>query len=424
MPFSLRSHRLSVNSLILLASNGGTAVLAFGFTLILARGLGQAALGQYAAVMAWILPLTMVVDFGLGTLITREVAQDPTLALAYVRVGYRLRLGIGLGVVGTVWLIAPWLSDDPVVIAGLRMAICLAVIDALFAIFTAIFRAWEVMWPILVLNLGLLGLQVMAAGLVVWQGGTILHVIAGVVLADMLQLGATWFLWRHLAQHRGVLPRQERQTRLAWWRSLSQARPFMVAGVLTALHLRGVMVLLEQFTSASALGWFAAANRLTEAFRLIPYAFYGAVFPVLARLHTDLPRLHSLLGRVMMGLGVYGVGVAIFLWLSQGWLITSIFGQAFAPAQEIIVILGLALALHILRGALTLRYYALHQEQTVNRLLALGLMVQMGLGWMLIRQMGMAGAAWAILAGEGVLLGLLVMCRRGEVHPPTPTILT
>lgn len=50
-------------------SSGSIAanVLQFAFAILIARVLGQDGLGTYGTVLAWIFPLSLLVDYGIGT---------------------------------------------------------------------------------------------------------------------------------------------------------------------------------------------------------------------------------------------------------------------------------------------------------------------------------------------------------------------
>ena len=73
---------------------------------------GENGLGIYATVLAWVYPLSLITEFGLGTLITRDVAQDPDQAHAYILATVRLRGLIGGGLLALVLIFAPQFSDN------------------------------------------------------------------------------------------------------------------------------------------------------------------------------------------------------------------------------------------------------------------------------------------------------------------------
>lgn len=428
---TLSERRLSHNTLILFANNGLTALLAFSLTVLIARGLGDAALGRYAAIMAWVLPLSLLTEFGIGTLITRNVARQRNATQDYLNLTHRLRWMIGGGVIAAVWIFAPLLSDDSQIIGGLRIGIFLVLIDALFASYTAVFRAWEMMWPILILNTGYLGLQVVGAAVVVLMDGSVVGLMAVIVAADGVQLAATWGIFRHLrfraslqnpsppqplpTEWRGAtisgflrpFQRGEGEQEITARNLIRQAWPFMVAGVLATLQLRMVILILQGQAGSEAVGWYAAANRVVEAGRMLPNAAFGALFPMLAVLVDNPPKMRRVFRQAALFLVAYGVGVGGMAFIAGRPFIQFVFGEHFEQAGAALVILAWAILPGGLRGLITLRLYAYHREWWVNAITGVALIIQLVVGVWLIGEYGITGAAWTIVIAEIVLAGLL-----------------
>jgi O-antigen/teichoic acid export membrane protein len=399
--------RLSQNAIILLLNNVATAVLAFGLTILISRGLGDSAFGQYAAIMAWVLPLTLVADFGLNTLITRDVAQQRSAARYYLHQSHPLRLLVGGMVVGSVWLLAPFLSDEPLVVTGLRVAILLAVIDAFFGSYTAVFRSWERFWPILLLNTGYLLLQVLSAVVIITHGGDVVALMVAIVVADIVQLLVTWLLWR---RWRHDYPSASDQP-LAPHALLTQTTPFVIAGVLAMLQMRVMIILLDQLLSTAAVGWYAAAFRLVEAARLAPNALFVALFPRLNALVESPQQFLALMRWSALGVSVYSISFALAMLLLGDRVIDLLFGGEFAPAAAILGVLAWTLLPGTLRALLTLYYYAYSAERWVNGCLLLALIVQIIAGLVLVPRYGVAAAGWAVIIGESSLVLCLALKR-------------
>ncbi|MFP4321530.1 MAG: lipopolysaccharide biosynthesis protein [Anaerolineales bacterium] len=391
--------RISRNTLILLTSQASTAGLAFLLTVILARGLGDVGLGRYATIMAWVLPLSLVADFGLSTWLTREIAAQRGHTHDYLRRAWPIRASIAGGLVGGVWLGAPWLLPG----AGdeLRLAAPLILIDTLFGTYTAAWRAWERTFPILVLNAGLLAAQTVGAAVIIHQGGGLMGVIAVLVIADAGQLACAWVWWRveKLAQpgpRRVNLPSGERLLRAAW--------PFAVAGLLGMVQLRAPVLLMQAFQPAEAVGWYAGAARFAEAARLPIMALFGAVFPALSAIRTDRASQQLWRRRLVRGLLIYGVALGGLFVLLGEQLLGLAFGAAFRAGGPALAILGGGLAVALLRQHAIIFLYINGYEARVNWALALGLGVQVVAGLVWVPLWGAAGAALSLLMGEGVML--------------------
>lgn len=401
--------RLSQNTFTLLLNNIITAGLAFVLTILISRGLGDVAFGRYATVMAWVLPFTILADFGLNTLITRHIAASPEHAQYLLSSTHPLRLLIGLCIIITMGLGAVFLNDDPQIVESLRIAILLAVIDAFFGSYTAVFRAWGVMWPILLMNTLFFLLQIGGAVFIIWQDGSIVALFACIVLADVVQLGLTWALWRGYFRHHYPRPKPSTpQGRLL----LFQALPFTIAGVLAMVHMRVMILVIDAQLPTAEVGWYAAAFRISEAARMAPNALFVALFPRLSALAENPSRFESLFRRAAALLIIYGLLFALAMVLLAPYVVSFLFGNTFAPAAPVLALLSWALIPASLRALLTLRLYAIHAEALVNYSLTIGLAVQIGVGYVLVLSYRLQGAALAVIIGETILMVCLGLAMR------------
>ncbi|RMG83541.1 MAG: hypothetical protein D6712_12855, partial [Chloroflexi bacterium] len=208
---NITRRKLSQNTLTLLFSNSGSALLSFALSALIGRALGQEGLGIYAAALAWIFPLSLMADFGLNTLITRDLAQYPEAEYSYLRVAIYQRLVMGGVLMLSAILAAPLLSENLRVIQGIIISAPLILITPLFSMFTAVFRARQCMWPIAALNLGMLVVQVSATAAIFAWGYGVITALAVNTLTSAGQLATAWGLWRwlssdgkHIAIHIGI----------------------------------------------------------------------------------------------------------------------------------------------------------------------------------------------------------------------------
>jgi O-antigen/teichoic acid export membrane protein len=397
--------RLFSGGLVLAASSAGSALLSFLLAVLIGRATGESGLGTYAAALAWVLPLSLVAEFGAGTLITREAARQPELAHALLSSATRLRLLIGGGLVLLLWLAAPHLSTEPQSVTGLQVAAPLIVIGPFYSSFSAIFRARQAMLPVALLNIGMLVAQVSLTGLSFVAGGGVIAALCLNTLTSAGQLVAAWGLYRWRYYHPArVTPPPLRQL-------LRQAAPFAVAAVLAGVQMRLNLLLLEQISGSAAAGLYAAAMRFSEASRLLPAAFFDALFPLLAGLAADAPRLRRTFRRVAGALLLYGGAGGGLLLLAAPLLLPAVFGAAFTPAVPVLQIAAAGLLPLLLKQGRTLYWYALGREAFVNRVTLATLGLQLAAGALLIPAAGATGAALVSVLVETVAM-LLLWLRR------------
>lgn len=392
--------RLSRHTLILGIGNIGGAALSFLLSIMIGRWFGEIGLGQYAVVSAWIFPLALLVEFGLGTLMTRDIAQAGDAA-AYLRTVVLARLILGGAIMLLVLVSAPLLSDDPAVIGGLRLSAPLVVILPFFGAFTAVFRARGVMAPLPWLNIGMLVVQVVLTALVITAGGGLLAVIAVNVVTSAGQLVAAWgvYRWRfHVLAQTASPPLVD---------LLRRAAPFALAAVFAALQMRVNVVQLEQVAGAEAVGYYSAASRFVDAARLLPNALFAALLPALATLAAEPPLLRRTFRQALAGLIGFGLLAALVTVPLAGPVITLTYGAAFQPAVPALHLLMGSLLFALPRGGVTLYLYALGREHHVNVVNGIGIGVQIVLNAWLIPGLGVSGAALTTIISEAVILLLL-----------------
>ena len=402
---------LSRNTGTLLLSNAGSALLSFALSVLIGRVLGKDGLGVYSAALAWVFPLSLVADFGISTLMTREIARDGSLEANYMRLATQSRIWLGGGLMLILILAAPLLTGDNQVIDGLRISAPLILITPLFGNFTAVFRARQQMWPIPWLNLGMLVVQVTLTIAVFAAGGSVMTALVVNALTSAGQLVAAWWIWQRwfaapsLGSDLTKISLQMRSILLQAW-------PFAVAGILAAIQARLAPIMLEKLTDTGGVGYYAAASRFVEAGRTIPNALFGALFPMLATLVTQPAQLKRTFQKVMLGLGAFSGILAIATTLFAPLILRVTYGTDFSAAGSTLQATMWGLVPSLLRAGLTLYWYAHRREQLVNRVIVVIIIAQVGLSLWLIPSRQAYGAALAVLISEIVGFALLLIPLR------------
>jgi len=390
--------RLTRNAAILLANNIGSAGLAFVLSAVIGRGLGVEGLGQYSFIMAWIAPIVAFADFGMGSLITRDVAQNPGMAAPLLRTTTKALLPIAGIALALAWVAIPTIQLAPTVAAALAVVAVLIILDPWYGLYTALFRAFQKMEPILVINVGGLGLQVLLCIVAILGGWGLAGVAVVVAAINILQLAVTWLWWR------ASRPEPDPTCEVPGVRQLlRRALPFAIAGVLTTLQLRLNVLLLEQRAGDTAVGLYSAASRFVEAGRLIPGAYFGALFPALSSLVNQPAALRQTMRRALRMIMAFALLFSIGMTLFGGLLIHIAYDSGrntFASAVPVLTVLSWSLVPALLRSVLTLYLYSQGREHFVNSVTIAVLVVQFLIGWLAIGQWGAIGAAVTVAVVE------------------------
>lgn len=254
----------------------------------LLRLLGPEGNGQYAlAVVIWLYVKT-ITDFGLGLLITRDVARDASQAPALVgsTVIFRWVVLVIATIPVLVYFGALSLASSASQAAFVATVLLMASIipSSLSEAINSVLNGQERMELAAWVNIGI---SVTRAPLAVALGASALGV-TGVALAALATstLSAVVFV---------IIWKRMELGRITWWSGseamLNLARegwPLLVNALLVSLFFRIDVFIIEAVNGATALGLYDAAYKLINLLTIFPAYATLAVFPILAqRAHDD-----------------------------------------------------------------------------------------------------------------------------------------
>jgi O-antigen/teichoic acid export membrane protein len=184
-------------------------------------------------------------------------------------------------------------------------------------------------------------------------------------------------------------------------RLLTDSWPLIFAGLAVSVYMRIDQVMLKQMVDVEAVGNYAAALRLSEAWYFIPMAVVSSVFPAIvnSKKHSNalyLKRLQDLY-TLMVWMAIAVAGLVSF---SSDWLVVSLYGESYAQASGVLtvhiwtgvfVFLGVAFSAFLTAEQLTLK--VLYRS-------ILGAIINIGFNYLLIPHYGVLGAAMGTLVGN------------------------
>jgi O-antigen/teichoic acid export membrane protein len=383
---------------------------------IVARALGPELRGEYTAVTAWTVVLTMVGQLGQPAAACFFVAHQPERARDYVATSRALTLAAGTIVLTASMLLAPLLAHGngelttAYRIGFATMAATIPAASYVSALQARDLRRWNTAWVLQpALNL--------AALIAAWRLRMLTLDSALIIIAasSLAQLG--WAYSR--CRTSGLAPGRSR---------VSLVRPLAGYGAaqIAALTPAALNVYLDQLVlslvvPAAVLGRYAIAVTCTLLPMPMVTAIGNVAFPRLAaREYLDGQ------ARRMQWLGILGAGVAaaaalVPLDLVAPWLIPHVFGPRYADVTPLVWALtpaGVLLACSqvtgdILRGR--------KRPLVVARAQGMAAVFTVVLLLTLLPVVGVYGAAIASVVAYGVALAVMLLSLHGlPSRPGTP----
>jgi len=271
--------RVVKNSVIPMATSLLNKAMDFAFAMLMLRLLGPIGSGRLGyAVNLWLF-LSIVTDFGLGTLTTREVAKDRSRANRYLTNTAVVRLGLSLfsllPVLAVLLLNRSLTGDTVAAIALLWVSLAPGGIAASLSYLFNAYERFE--YPALITVIAKLTSTFLGVVVLLFGGG-IVGLAAVSLLVNLLTAGILYALVRHSL----FVPRWEYQPDLV--RSmLKDSYPLMLNNLLSTIFFRVDVQLLQPLKGDAVVGYYNAAYRYIDGLNIIPSNFTLAIFPMLSR---------------------------------------------------------------------------------------------------------------------------------------------
>ncbi|MCB9438106.1 MAG: oligosaccharide flippase family protein [Anaerolineales bacterium] len=330
--------RLLKNSVAPIALNLFNRGIDFAFAFIMLRILGPKDAGVYyyaIVVFGW---FDIFTNFGLNTLLTREVARDREAAGRYLFNTSLLRLTLAL--LGIPVLVGVLMfrnaTVDPVLDTRAIAAIALLYIglipNSISTGLTALFYAFEkAEYPAAMTTIATLVKVSLGLGALLLGWG-----VVGLAGASILTNGVTFVLLTRLAWpliRANWQPARDGQFQRTM---LREAWPLMMNHLLATVFFKSDVILMEAINGVTVVGTYSTAYKWLDAINIIPAFFTMALLPIMSRqAHTNPEGLKR---NTMMGiklLVMIALPTAVFTTFLAHGLIGFLGGPEFLPEGAI-----------------------------------------------------------------------------------------
>lgn len=416
--------RIARNTIWLGVSKALVTVMAFAYSVYVTRYLGRILTGRLTIATSWTWTLMFFGTWGMGTLLTRDVARKRSIELANHYLINALVLNVLFSILAYLPLVVlmPRLgySEDTLVAArimGLNIGLS-AVTTSVFCVFRAYERMqFDAMWDIV--NRALLlvgGLVIVARGLGLLEIATLQVVVGGVGVAFVFVMLMRFFF---RPRFRSIEPR--------FWAYLVKASlPFGLASILLMAYNQLDVLLLSLFRDDSAVGLYNVAIAFTHSLNLIPTVILGALFPAIAAASDSLPALQMLYERTYKVLLAVALPAAVGVTLLARRFIPDLYTSAFDGAIPVLQVLVWGTVLYFVRQLFGYGMMATNLSGVYAWLSTGGVLLKAALGLALItifrNAIGMAIAAVLIELAFALVACVFLFRQVGRVSIILPTL--
>jgi len=389
----------------LVVEKGVRLVFNVGVGFWVARYLGPAGYGELNFALAIVGIALLLAELGLDGVVRRELIRSPGEATRLLAAVWGLRLA-GAGTAWALVSLGGRFSGESS-LQVLLPVLALTLFQPVLWVNDLWFQArLQAKWSVFAQVAGLMVGAAVRVGLILQQAPLVAFAWAAVIEMVVVGLLLGWF-----ARRDGLVLQLARFEPARARGLLREAWPLLLSGFAVVLYLRVDAVMLRLLQGEAAVGVYAAAVRFTEVWYFLPTALASSLLPSLLRARERDAAAYAERLQLSYDLNAgLAYAIALPLALLAPWVIGVAYGPDYAGAAPVLavhiwsvvfVFLGVARGQFLVNEGHTQFYLAATGA---------GLLINVGLNWILIPRQGALGAALATVIAQAVAAWLSSFC--------------
>ncbi|MSQ23379.1 MAG: hypothetical protein EXR58_02335 [Chloroflexi bacterium] len=397
--------RVVKNAAVPMAAGGLNKVLDLGLAIVMLRVLGPTDVGRYTWAVLVIGYLDILANFGLGVLLTRDLARDAAATSRYLGSAAAARLTLSMVALVIAGVVAgplgPLIELTPEMGLTLVLLAVGIAISNLSGLVTAVMNSRELMeYPAYVGNLTAV-LKLVGGVSVLLLGFGIVGLAAVSIAVNTITAVALVVLLAEVVGWPGLSMEPRFSVKL-----VLTSYPLMLNNLLSTLFFRVDGLILRPIWGDTVLGWYGAAYKFIDGLNLIPSQFTLALFPIFSRLAGSSDRLIPTVELALKTLLSAAFPIAFGTTLLAEPIIRIVAGEAYIPHSVVALqVLIWFLPFSFVNSLLQYVLIAVNQQRFITWAFVLASAFNIAANLILIPRFAYVGAAAATIASELILLG-------------------
>ena len=397
---ALKTHqgfrRYAVNTTWLMAEQILRIIAGILVGIWVARYLGPEKFGIFSYVLAFTTIFGGIAKLGLDGILVRELIHQPKLQNTYMGTAFWLKV-IG-AVMVTVFMacIVPFTSNDATtnlyifIIAGGLFFQSFEVVEFYFQsqVLAKLISICKV--------IQLIFSSIIKVCLVLIQADLFWFVC--VTSLDMFSLAFSYFIAYRIKGNASFFKCFDIEIAK---KLLKDSWMLVFSSMVVMIYMRIDQIMIKEMLGDYEVGIYSAAVKLSEAFYFLPVLLSASVFPAIINARKESAALYQKrMQRLYTFLIWLAIIVALPITLLSEWLIMLLFGEAYLPAGQVLMI-HIWAAVFVFMGVAFSKYLLAENLQKIafQRTL-LGAIANVCLNFILIPKYGLKGAATATLLAQ------------------------
>lgn len=376
-------------------SEAAKPALSFILVLFISRSLGREGIGSYTLILTFTGLFELVATLGLGPLIVRTIAADRSNVSWYLNGAAGVALLATCCVTPVMLLILRALHYPPQIALGIRLLSWTLLLSILQQYVTAAYEGLQnISFRSLLSLLDTAGRLVTGIFMVV-EGHGVLGIIEGMlVIRAIVTVVAVLTLVRHCAFSFNLELMLRSFAPLA-----KRGLPFLLAAISSAVFWSVNTLMLSKLSTIADVGLYNSAFRITDIVKNIVGSYLIILLPLMsAAFVKSLEDLASECNNSLKFITLVTVPAAVGIALLAHRIIRLVYGHNFDPAVPILRVLAFTVCAFCIAVVFARVLIASHHQLSDLCCNVAALIINVALGWPLIRSFHSLGAALGTLA--------------------------
>lgn len=387
-------------------------IISFLTIIYVARELGPAQYGELSYVISFVGLFAILALGNSDQVLYRDLIRYPEREHELLGTGFVVKLIAGT-VTFLITNLAVFLLESDVILTLMIVIFSFNFFVSPLQVIFLKFQAETTSKPLAIVTIAVTVILNALKILIVAFDGSLLY-LAGVLLLEPILFGIASIYLYWSVYRRSITTWSFNRTYA--YTLLIDSAPLVALAAFSIIYARIDQVLIRHLMDTSAVGHYAAAVRLTEAWAFVPGALMTALYPAIVNAHKTSEELYlrriARLSLFFFGLSCF---IAIVTTILAPFIITVLYGPAFAESITVLRIYIWAF-IGTTQGILVSHFILtenLRKIQATIALIPMILNIVLNLLW--IPQYGIAGAAYATLVSY-VCMPLLTLVFSATRH--------
>jgi len=399
--------RAARNATALALSSIAAKGLQFVWQLLLARWLGKAGYGTYGTIGALLAVGAAIPEFGMGMIVNRDVAHRRADAGRYLAATLSMQpLFAALGYLVVLMLAAFLLGYGPTLRGLLAFAAINLLVDALGNMcHNQLLAAEQMVFPAIISTAHVLVLVTFAGIALVLDTG-LWGLYTATLLAGLLRTGVYWVVLLSSGV-RPVFPLDRALARML----LINGAPLAITSFLSLAYTHTDKLITTALLGTEGTGLLTAGFVIVfGVIELLSTTVLVAVFPLMSRTFADGMRemFEFMLEKLSFFNLMISLPIGIYTSLLAVPLSSLLFGSDFTKTADVLRVLIWYTVVTMVANVFSQALIIQNKQRRILAIRSTGLALNIALNLLLLRRIGVAGAAVASLIAESMVLVLIL----------------